>query len=176
MATYVSVLFATKTGKGMSHACETASNVYNSFAGNGTLHQVKSRKQCTSTDLAALAKNLGTCGRTASGVTFAIGLDRVHAVSYLNQTQTGFYRTKWPTVREAVEHVLQDYNSILLSSLSFDAAVRSKSEAVSASFGSRYADIVETSVRQTFGDLELTVCIPCDSTLPRVFRGCLRAI
>ena len=113
--------------------------------------------QCLPSDLAALSKDLGTCGHTASSATFVVGFDRVQAIQYLNKPQTGFYRTKWPTVPEAFEYVVDNYQSVYLSSLAFDADVRSRAEAVSSTFGKEYADIVEASVRQTFGGMELTV-------------------
>lgn len=81
-------------------------------------------------------------------------------MNYLGAPLTGYHRTQWPPIPEAVDHVLEDYQTVLSQSLSFDAEVRSRSEAVSNRFGCQYADIVEASVRQTFGGMELTVCIP----------------
>lgn len=152
MATYGSILFATTTGSGVTYACDTATNVYASFTSKGALTASTS---CAGTDLAALSKDLGSGNDTA--VTFAVGFDREQAINYLGATQTGYYRSQWPTVPEAVEYFLSDYDSALATSLSFDADVRTKSEAVSSTFGSDYADIVEASVRQTFGAMEITV-------------------
>ena len=151
MATYGSVVFATTTGSGVTYACDTATNVYESFTSNGVLTEPTS---CAGTDLAALSKNLDSGNNT---VTFAVGFERESAINYLGSTQTGYYRSQWPTVPEAVEYFLGDYDTALTTSLSFDADVRSKSEAVSSTFGSDYADIVEASVRPTFGAIELTV-------------------
>jgi hypothetical protein len=92
-------------------------------------------------------------------VTFAVGFDRTDAINYLGDTQTGYYRTRWPTIPEAVDFVLQDYENVDSASQKFDREVRDRSEAVSDVFGDQYADIVEASVRQTFGALELTVSI-----------------
>lgn len=156
MATYGSVLFATTTGSGVTHACNTPSQVYGSFATNGSLI---TSTACANTDLAALSKNLGSV-HGSSNVTFAVGLDRVQAIDYLGNTQTGYYRSEWPTVPEAIQYFLGDYETALSTSNSFDEEVRSRSESVSSTFGSQYADIVEASVRQTFGAIELTVCEP----------------
>ena len=156
-ATYGSVLFGTAAANDMIPACGAPADVYRSFVTTGHTNTSRANQQCTPTDLAALSKNLGNCGHTASSVTFIVGFDRVQAINYLNQTQTGFYRTRWPTVPEAVEYVLRDYQSAYISSLAFDADVRARAEGVSDTFGSKYADIVEASVRQTFGGLELTV-------------------
>ena len=90
-------------------------------------------------------------------MTFVVGFDRNKVVNYLDSPQTGYHRAQWSTIPEAVEHVLEDYQTVLSQSLSFDAEVRSRSEAVSNQFGCQYADIVEASVRQTFGGMELAV-------------------
>lgn len=87
-----------------------------------------------------------------------VGFDRTDAIHYLGEIQTGFYRTRWPTIPEAVDFVLQDYDNANSASQKFDREVRDRSEAVSDAFGEKYADIIEASVRQTFGALELTVC------------------
>lgn len=93
----------------------------------------------------------------ARSVTFAVGLDREQAINYLGNSQTGYYRSTWPTVPEAVEYFLGDDDVVLAISLLFDADVRVRSEHVSSKFGSYYADIVEASVRQTLSAIELTV-------------------
>lgn len=155
MATYGSVAFATSTGPKVTHACDTAANIYHAFTSKGSL---PGSDICGGSDLAALSKDLGsvTTGSTGS-VTFAVGLDREEAINYLGNTQTGYYRSRWPTVPAAVEYFLGNYGSVQISSLAFDTAVRLKSQAVSSQFGSQYADIVEASVRQTFGAIDITV-------------------
>jgi hypothetical protein len=155
MATYGSVIFATTTGPEVTHACDTAANVYAVFTSKGSL---TASTQCRGSDLAVWSKDLGHVGAILPGsVTFAVGFDREQTINYLGETQTGCYRSKWPTVPEAVEYVLGDYHSVLATSALFDAEVRLRSEAVSKQFGSSYADIVEASVRQTFGAIDLTV-------------------
>lgn len=155
MATYGSVLFGTELKSGVSHTCKSASKVYSQFSSSGSLTASKS---CSGSDLAAIAKNLGDVYKTAgASVTFIVGFDRVQAINYLGNTQTGYYRSKWPSVESAVQHVLQSYSSTLSQSLSFDSLIRSKSQGVSNAYGSEYADIVEASVRQTFATMELTV-------------------
>ena len=159
MATYGSVLFGTTTGTDMKAVCGSPIELYSGlFTSN--IRPSNTSQSCSPTDWAGLFKDLGTVGHTASSATFVVGFDRVQAIQYLNRTQTGFYRTKWPTVPDAVEYVLDDYDSVFTSSLAFDADVRSRAEAVSPTFGSKYADIVEASVRQTFGGMDLTVSMP----------------
>ena len=156
MATYGSVLFGTTAGEGMRAACGSSSQIYGAFS-CGDVQASNANFSCAPTDWAGLFKDFGTLGHKAKSATFTVGFDRVQAIQYLNKTQTGFYRTKWPTVPEAVEHVLEDYESVYASSLAFDADVRARTEAVSPTYGSKYADIVEASVRQTFGGMDLTV-------------------
>ncbi|KAK3701503.1 hypothetical protein LTR37_015477 [Vermiconidia calcicola] len=161
MATYGSVLFGASSDGNITHGCGGASEIYASFATRGSLANVTLQGNCTPTDLTALAKDLGTCGHTSSSANFVVGFNRDLAINYLDKPQTGFHRTQWPTVPEAIEHVLEDYHSVFSSSIAFDAAIRSKAEAVSSTFGSKYADIIEASVRQTFGGMDLTV--PADN-------------
>jgi hypothetical protein len=88
-----------------------------------------------------------------------VGFDRTDAINYLGYIQTGYYRSQWPNIPEAVDFVLQNYDSAHSASQAFDKEVRERSEAVSDVFGKQYADIIEASVRQTFGALELTVSV-----------------
>lgn len=166
MATYGSVIFATTIGSGVSSSCDSAGTIYKTFASRGSLSQ---GKQCGGYDLAALAKDLGSVGSSASSVTFAIGFDRAQAINYLGTTQTGLYRSKYATPPQAVSFFLSDYATTLSQATSFDSTVRSKAQSVSPTFGSQYADIVEASVRQTFGALELTVPVKDLGATPQVF-------
>ena len=156
MASYGSVIFAAANGAGVTHACDTPVNVYESFISKGAL---TASAECTGADLAALSKDLGYVDEIIprSGV-FAVRFDREQSINYLGNTQTGYYRSKWPSVPEAVEYFLGDYVDVLATAAIFDVEVRVRSEAVSSKFGSQYADIVEASVRQTFGAIDITVC------------------
>jgi len=155
MATYGSVIYATLTkGANMSHACRPAAEMYATFAQTGS---IKNNGICTATDLAGLSQALGLVGKKATNVTFAIGFDRANAVNFLGSPQTALYRSKWPTVPTALDYVFTDYSDASSASWEFDHEIRSRSEAVSKSFGKQYADIVEASVRQCFGAMELTV-------------------
>jgi hypothetical protein len=155
MATYGSVVFSTMTGSATSHTCDTVANVYAAFGSKGSLI---ASKTCTGTNLAALSKELGSVSKILAGsVTFAVGFDREQTINYLGQTQVGYYRSKWPTVPDAVAYFLKNYVAALATLVAFDADVRRRSETVSSRFGSNYADIVEARVRQTFGAIDITV-------------------
>jgi Domain of unknown function (DUF5127)/Domain of unknown function (DUF4964) len=166
MATYGSVLFATTTSSAVTHGCDTATNIYAAFGSKGSLAAAKT---CTGADLAALSKNLGPVNKISTGnVTFAVGLDREQTINYLGQTQVGYYRSKWPTVPDAVEYFLQDYLSVVATSAKFDADVRRRSKDVSSKFGENYADILEASVRQTFGAIDITVSDSSEAFCPNM--------
>ncbi|KAI7531530.1 DUF1793-domain-containing protein [Hortaea werneckii] len=155
MATYGSVLFGTTSNAGVTHRCAPAHMTVNQFDTLGRL--ADNDRSCSGSDLAALSKDIGSVRRhSPTEVTFAVGLDRREAIKYLGNTQTGLYRSVWPTEAEAIEYFLRDYESAYNTSLSFDAEARARSRSVSDSFGDKYADIIEASVRQTFGAIELT--------------------
>lgn len=155
MATYGTVVWSTTNDEQTSHASGTASDVFGKFAKTGVVNSTGDHKYH---DLAALSKDLGKIpGNNSKNVTFAVGFDRTDAINYLGNTQTGYYRTRWPDIGDAVDFVLRDFETADTESGKFDKEVRQRSEAVSDVFGSQYADIIEASVRQTFGALELTV-------------------
>ena len=155
MATYGTVVWATADDNATTHASGTTADILDGFAKTGTVTASEDHKYH---DLAALSKDLGLIPpKETRNVTFVVGFDRTDAINYLGDIQTGYYRTRWSTIPEAVDFVLQDYENATSASQGFDREVRERSEAVSDVFGDQYADIVEASVRQTFGALELTV-------------------
>lgn len=167
MASYGSVIFGASPGHSLSASCNTASTIYSQFQSRGFISGTSS---CGSRSLAALARNLGTIkGGSIASSTFAVGFDRAHAINYIGNAQTGLYRATWPTVQSQLSYFLHDYNTMYSTSVSFDDEVRSKSISVSSTFGSQYGDIVEASVRQTFGAIELTVPLNDLSATPQVF-------
>jgi hypothetical protein len=158
MATYGTVVWSTTNDNATSHASGTASDIFAGFAKIGALADTEDGPH---NDMAALSSDLGKVrGGQTKNVTFAVGFDRTDAINYLGNTQTGYYRSLWPTIPEAVEFFLDDYAKVNSASQQFDKIVRQRSEAVSGGFGNKYADIIEASVRQTFGALELTVSGP----------------
>lgn len=163
MATYGSVVFASSIHQGNTYQCDTPANIYNSFVSYGVLSGSPSNhgatsNGCSGSDLVGLAGNLADVAVNGSSITYAIGLNREFAINYLGQTQTGYYRSVWPTIEEQVDFVLTNYSTALNQSNTFDAIVRTKAESVSSEFGANYADILEATIRQTFGAMEVTVC------------------
>lgn len=158
MATYGTVVWATANDNTTSHATGSVGDIFDGFVDTGS---VTTREGSGSHhDMAALSKDLGgVSAKQTKNATFVVGFDRSDAINYLGNIQTGYYRTRWPSISEALDFVLQDYDAANLASQDFDKEVRARSESVSDVFGDKYADIIEASVRQTFGALELTVSI-----------------
>ena len=164
MATYGSVIFAVSTDESVSQTCGPQSSVFESFSQHGVLAKSDT---CNGGDLVAISKDLGKVGggkrsdATTATATFVVGFQRNYAIQYSGKPQTGYHRSKWPSIPEAVEYVLKSYESALEHSRSFDNLIRSKATGVSGEYGSDYADIVEASVRQTFATIDITVSLNC---------------
>ncbi len=155
-ASYGTIVFGALTGTNRSSTCQFEHQVVDGFARNGSFD--KAAHACSKTDLATFAEDFGHISGSTRSVTFAIGVDREEAVNFLNTTTyTGYYRTVWPTIPEAIQFVFDQYQTTLEHSISFDNAIREKAESLSSTWGSQYAAIVAASVRQAFGSMELTV-------------------
>lgn len=162
MATYGSVVFASSINQSNTHQCDTPDNVYNSFISSGSLSGARGDDGNTSTgclgsNLVGITGNLADVASDASSITYAIGFNRDLAINYLNQSQTGYYRSVWPTIEKQVDYFLTNYSTTLNQSNTFDETVRTKAKSVSSEFGENYADILEATIRQTFGAMEITV-------------------
>ncbi|KAH8701553.1 glutaminase A L-glutamine amidohydrolase [Talaromyces proteolyticus] len=166
MSTYGSVLYGTTTANSVSYSCNDANTIYATFGSTGALGNPKT---CEGGQLAALAKDLGRV--TTANVTFAVGFQRDLAINYLGNPQTGAHRSNpnWYLIPDAIGSFLTDYENAVGASSSFDEAVRSKSKNVSIDWGSQYADIIEASVRQTFGSFEITVPLANLTESPHMF-------
>jgi len=166
MATWGSVLFGASMDDGSVYTCGPREDVVSSFS-EGDLPIAPT---CEIDHLVAISKDLGHVGGseptsgTSSSATFVVGFQRDDAIDYLGTPQTGYHRSKWPTIPEQVEYVVDNYESALAHSLSFDTLIREKAEGVSDEYGHEYADIVEASVRQMFASMEITVSPPASST------------
>jgi hypothetical protein len=161
MAAYGSIVFATNNNHATTYGCNSPSGMYGQFSrygGLGGRTNYQGGPVCTGTNLAGLAMDLGNVKPQNPGsVTFAVGFDRINAIDYLNTTQTGYYRSQWPTIPQQVDFFLGDYKTALNQSKTFDAQVRSRATSLSTTWGPAYADIIEASVRQAFAASEITV-------------------
>ena len=148
MATYGDAVFASElNGDEGSLTCGsgTLSSLLSIFGATGSF--VDTSTTFTPGNLVACAHNLGRLSSNASA-TFAVGLQRSEAIQYFDgsqtMTQTGYYRSMYKTVPEAVSHFLGDYRAALLESESLDRRVVDMGKKLSTN----YADILEASVRQ----------------------------
>ncbi|KIY43959.1 DUF1793-domain-containing protein [Fistulina hepatica ATCC 64428] len=107
----------------------------------------------TSGGVVAFACDIGSVIDDAA-VTFAIGYVREAAVNYLGDPQTGYYRIEYPDTMDAVVHFLDDY--IVAASIA-DAIDTSIREAATYHISSNYSDILELSLRQILGGMDVTV-------------------
>ncbi|KAL2817356.1 hypothetical protein BJX63DRAFT_110228 [Aspergillus granulosus] len=107
--------------------------------------------------IVAFAHDLGTV-RGEESVNFAVGYVREDAINYLGKPYTGYYRSQFPDMYEALEHFFDDYPAALLESKIVDAEM---TDQATLAGGDKYADIVALSARQAWGGLDLT--IPNDS-------------
>lgn len=162
MATYGSVIFAAASNDSITHTNGPQSDVFEAFAQNGVLAETG---PYDGSDFVALSKDLGNVGggkrseASPASATFVVGFQRDFAINYLDSPQTGYHRSEWPTIPDAVDYVLESYSSATDQASSFDQLIRSKAEGVSSEYGSQYADIVEASVRQTFATIDITASV-----------------
>ncbi|KAJ5604393.1 hypothetical protein N7510_009547 [Penicillium lagena] len=125
------------------------------FAGEGILAGV--HETWSHESVVALAHDLGKVDGGAS-VNFVVGYERDHAINYLGEPQTGYYRAKYPTTSKALSFFMDDYADALLESVKLDQELASSATAAA---GPKYADIVTLSTRQAYGGIDVT--IPADS-------------
>ena len=170
IATWGSVVWATRpsTTSKLSQQCGQPDDVQSAFALHGSLPKMDSTV-CpgppSNGDIYAFAHELGVVNAPSS-VTFAIGQSRDHNIQYIGQDMASYYISQFPEIPAAVEHFLDDYDSALSESLMLDQAVRN----VSSGVNEQYTDILEASVRQAFGALELAIpASTLDTSNPMVF-------
>ncbi|KAL1761754.1 hypothetical protein FB107DRAFT_286008 [Schizophyllum commune] len=107
----------------------------------------------------ALAQDLGNISTTASEpVLFAIGHVRDPVINYIQpdgtlQGLSYYWRSKYSSVADLITAFLADYPEALARATALDAQIRKDAEAISPA----YADIVELSMRQSFGATEITI-------------------
>lgn len=134
-----------------SHQSGSASTVRGQFIGNGTL--TNATEAWSSGAVVGLAFDLGTVSTSTSAV-YAIGYIRELAINYLGNPWTPYYRAYNPNWWGAVDHFLDIHDDAVTESESFDAQVQSIG---AASGGSNYTAILELSVRQIFGGIDIVV-------------------
>ena len=87
-------------------------------------------------------------------VTFAVGHVREESINYLGKPYTGYYRSLYQDIHDAVSHFLEDYPDAYRESQILDREMRLQAEDAG---GEKYADIVTLSARQAYGGIEVTI-------------------
>ncbi|KAK7548174.1 glutaminase [Phyllosticta paracitricarpa] len=128
-----------------------ASTVRSQFVSSGAL--TNSTSDWSSGSVVGLAFDLGTVSSSASAV-YAIGYVREDAINYRGTPYTGYYRAANPNTVGAASYFLDIYDDAIHEADSFDAKIRTVGD---SSGGSNYTAILELSVRQIFGGIDITV-------------------
>ena len=102
----------------------------------------------------AFSHDLATVDSTQHNVTFAVGLVREEAVSYMGQDRANYWHSTTQDYNAACVHALMDYEEADAEGRTLDAEISSKATSVA---GSNYSDIVSLSARQVFGAMEITI-------------------
>lgn len=152
----------------LSSASGPLSTIRSQFVQNGTLNG--NHADWSLDGVVGLAQDLGQQSGTAS-VTFVIGHVREEAINYLGNSQTGYYRTQYPSAASAVSHFLDDYSDAASEAAKLDALVQQGGE---SAHSSNYSDILALSLRQIYGGIELTV--PHDSLSTADTRAFIKEI
>lgn len=152
----------------LSSASGALSTIRSQFVQNGALNG--NNADWTSDGVVGLAQDLGDVSGTAS-ITFAIGHVHEEAIDYLGDTQTGYYRSQYPSAVSAISHFLDDYTDAASEATTVDNFIQQKGE---SAHSSNYSDILALSLRQTYGGIELTV--PSDSLDANEARAFIKEI
>jgi len=152
----------------LSSASGALSTIRSQFVQNGVLNG--NNADWASNGVLGLAHDLGDVSAAAS-VTFAIGHVHEEAINYLGSTQTGYYRTQYPSAVSAISHFLDDYTDAANEATTVDNFIQQKGE---SAHNSNYSDVLALSLRQTYGGIELTV--PYDSLDANEARAFIKEI
>ncbi|OMP82317.1 hypothetical protein BK809_0006627 [Diplodia seriata] len=134
-----------------SHQTGSPSTVRGQFISSGTL--TNSTEAWSTGAVAGLAFDLGTVSSATSAV-YAIGYIRELAINYRGDPWTPYYRAYNPNWAGALNHFIDVHDDSVTESESIDAQVQSIGE---ASGGSNYTAILELSVRQIYGGIDIVI-------------------
>ncbi|PSR81749.1 hypothetical protein BD289DRAFT_468362 [Coniella lustricola] len=154
MAAWGSIIFGSKpaTGSTMTYMYNTRSTVQQDFVSSGTLDNTATAYGADYTF--GISHDFGST--TSASATFAVGYDRAHALTFLGASYSGYYMSEYPTPATALPAFLADYESAYAESVSFDAQVVAAGADFSP-FAADYTVLLEQSVRQTYGAMDLVI-------------------
>lgn len=173
-AAWGTTVFATQPhqSNSLSSGCDTPQALHSTFIKTGAAGGGKAPLQCKGDALFGFAHSLKNV-KDQKSVTFGLGLYRESAVNYLNKTQTPYFRSQFPDIPSSINAFFADYQSAWQESQQLDTLVRNHATEIG---GANYSDILEASVRQTFGALEVTIPADTLSTAPADVNGFLKEI
>lgn len=108
----------------------------------------------------AISHDLGTVSNTPQTAVIAIGLVRDPVIEYVTagggtQNRSLYFWTRFSSIEDAITTFLGDYDNALARATKFDAQV--VTDAGNANLPPNYLSLVEWSIRQAFGGIEITV-------------------
>lgn len=151
MAAWGSLVFGSKpTGSSaLTWQYGVRRTVQQAFVANGTLGD---EETAYGEDyLFAIAHDFGSV--SSASATFAVGWDRAHALTFLGESYSGYYLSEYSAPATALPAFLADYEDAYAESLTFDAKVVTAGSA----FSTDYTDLLEQSVRQIYGAMDVVV-------------------
>ncbi|KAH8900593.1 hypothetical protein GQ53DRAFT_632535 [Thozetella sp. PMI_491] len=150
MAAWGSVVMGSRPSSSkLTYQYNTRRTAQQGFRVNGTLPNTA--QAFATSNLFAISHDFGSVSKAQA--VFAVGYDRAHALYFLNESYSGYYQATYPTPHSAVPAFLDDYDAAYQESLVFDARVAAAGKTLSTD----YADLLELSVRQIYGAMDLVI-------------------
>lgn len=151
MAAWGSIVFGSKptASSTLTWQYNVRKTVQQAFVANGTL--VDTATAYGEDYLFGISHDFGST--ESASATFAVGYDRAHALTFLGTSYSGYYMSEYPTPATALPAFLSDYASAFAESETFDAKVTSAGSA----FSTNYTDLLEQSVRQIYGAMDVVI-------------------
>lgn len=161
---YGTAMYSTKQVNGISYEVGPDTILRPGFIANGTLNNTvdsQFREISNTWPTFAFAHDLGTVSvEKSTPVVYNIGYVRDPLVQLLNvpninSIRGAYYLTRYSSISDMVTALLNDYPNALVRATNFDNSLTSAAFAI-ASQDSGYRDILALSVRQLFGNIEIT--------------------
>lgn len=151
MAAWGSLVFGSipSTASAMTTQYGLRKTVQQAFVSDGSLDD--SAAVYVEDYLFGVAHDFGSV--SSAEATFAVGYDRAHALTFLGESYSGYYMSEYSSPATALPAFLADYESAYAESETFDARV----VAAGSGFSTEYTDLLEQSVRQIYGAMDLVV-------------------
>ncbi|KAF9782924.1 hypothetical protein BJ322DRAFT_182136 [Thelephora terrestris] len=163
-ARYGSVVYSTTQVSGLTYEVGPDTVLRPGFISSGALNNTVDTQFRAISDMwpvFAFAHDLGVVGSTATTpVVYTIGhvrdpLVQVLNVPNINSLRGSYYLTRYSSTPDLVTALLSDYPNTLARAMNFDENLTTAAFAVTPQ-DSDYEDVLALSVRQLFGNIEIT--------------------